>query len=69
MSALSLRYMEKAEKLREARVRYAQAFLRFRVNAKSDGQAHQQAIVETQDELTIREAELEIARRALSTVK
>ena len=47
MSALTLRYMEKAEKLREARVRYAQAFLRFRVNAKSDGQAHQQAIVET----------------------
>jgi len=69
MSALHLRFMEKAEKLREARVRYAQAFLRFRVNAKSDGQAHQQAIVETKDELTILEAELELARRALSTVK
>ena len=69
MKSLTMHYMEAVEKVREARVRYAQEFLRFRINAKSDGQAHQQAIVETKDELTIREAELEIARRALSTVK
>lgn len=69
MSAVTMHFMEAAEKVRAARVRYAQAFLRFRVGAKSDGQAHQQAIVETKDELTILEAELEIARRALSTVK
>jgi len=69
MSALHIRFMEAAEKVREARVRYAEAFLRFRVRAKSDGQAHQQAIVETNDELTILEAKLELARRALSTVK
>ena len=65
MSALTIRYMEAAEKVREARVRYAQEFLRFRVGAKSDGQAHQQAIVETKDELTILEAKLDLARRAL----
>ena len=65
MSALALRYMEITEKVREARVRYAQEFLRFRVNAKSDGQAHQQAIVETKDELTTLEAKQYLARRDL----
>ena len=58
-------YLDAAEALRAARVRYAEAFLRFRVRAKSDGQAHQQAIVETNDELTILEARLELARRNL----
>ena len=65
MSALTLRYVEITEKVREARVRYAQEFLRFRVNAKSDGQAHQQAIVETKDELTTLEAKQYLARRDL----
>jgi len=69
MSAVTMHFMEAAEKVRAARVRYAQEFLRFRVNAKSDGQAHQQAIVATEDELTILEAKLDLARRALSTVK
>ena len=69
MSALRQRFLERTEQVRAARVRYAQEFLRFRVNAKSDGQAHQQAIVATEDELTILEAKLDLARRALSTVK
>ena len=59
------RLLDAAEAVREARVRYAQHFLRFRVRAKSDGQAHQQAIVETDDELTILEARLELAKRDL----
>lgn len=51
-----------AETLRKARVRYAEAFLRYRINAKSDGQAHQQAVIETSGELTVLEAEHFIAK-------
>ena len=65
MSALRQRFLERTEQVRAARVRYAQEFLRFRVRAKSDGQAHQQAIVETQDELTTLEAKQYLARRDL----
>jgi len=65
MSALRQRFMEHTEQVRAARVRYAQEFLRFRVGAKSDGQAHQQAIVSTEDELTTLEARLYLARRDL----
>lgn len=61
----ALDFLEAAQALKEARVRYAEAFLRHRVRAASDGQAHQRAIVETQDELTLCEARLEIARRGL----
>lgn len=68
MSALGerqQRYRYTARQLADARIRYAEAFLRFRVRAKSDGQAHQQAIVETQDAVTLAEAEFELARRDL----
>lgn len=65
MSALHIRFMEAAEKVREARVRYAEHFLLFRQKAPSDGYAHQQAIVETNDELTTLEAQLYLARRDL----
>ncbi len=61
----TLRFMEVTEKVREARVRYAEEFLRFRIRAKSDGQAHQQAILATKDELTTLEAQLYLARRDL----
>lgn len=57
---------EAAESVRAARVRYAETFLRFRIFAKSDGQAHQQAILETKDELTTLEARLFLAREALN---
>ncbi len=61
----TLRFMKVTEKVREARVRYAEEFLRFRIRAKSDGQAHQQAILATKDELTTLEAQLYLARRDL----
>lgn len=51
-----------AENLRKARIRYAEAFLRYRLRAPSDGQAHQQAIIETSDELTVLEAEHYVAK-------
>lgn len=54
-----------AARLAEARVRYAEAFLRYRsTTAKTDAMAHQQAIVATADEITVLQAELEIAREA-----
>jgi hypothetical protein len=43
-----------------ARVRYAEAFLRFKIRDVTDGQAHQQAVLETGDELTVLEARLRL---------
>lgn len=51
-----------AETLRKARLRYAEAFLLRRVKAKSDGMAHQQAVIDTLDELTVLEAEHYVAK-------
>lgn len=46
-----------------ARVRYAEAFLRFKLReGVTDGQAHQQALLETGDELTVLEARLFVAK-------
>lgn len=54
-----------AEALRAARVRYAEAWLRLRLKARSDQDATHRATVETNDEVTIRQAELELAREEL----
>lgn len=59
-------YLAATEAVATARLRYAEAFLRFKArHATSDGQAHQQAIVETNDELTVLLARQELARRDL----
>lgn len=60
-----LAYRKAARDLAEARVRYAQEFALARVRAQSDGQAHQAAIEKTSSEITVLEAELEIAKRRL----
>lgn len=60
-----LDYLKAAGYLSEARTRYAEAWLRHRVRAKSDQQATHMATVETKDEVTLLEAQLELARRNL----
>jgi hypothetical protein len=57
-----------AEGLRAARVRYAASFLRFRLTAKTDGIAHQQAILDTDDELTVIQARYDLARQGVFDV-
>jgi hypothetical protein len=57
-----LTVLEAAEHVRAARVRYAEAFVRFKMRNATDGQAHQQALLETEDEVTIYQARLDIAR-------
>lgn len=52
---------EAAKALAAARVRFASAFIRWRLRAPSDGQAEQHAIIETNSEITEREAELRMA--------
>jgi hypothetical protein len=54
--------LDAAEAVRAARCRYAEAFLRFKIRDVTDGQAHQQAILETDDELTVLEAALWLAQ-------
>jgi len=54
--------LEAAEALRAARVRYAESYLLHRLSTKSDGTAHQQAILETADELTVAQARYDLAR-------
>lgn len=49
-------------------MRYATAFVRFKAKGDSDGTAHQRAIVETGDELTVLLAEQEVARQEMVNV-
>ncbi len=58
-------YLALAEEVRAARVRYAEDWLRLRLKAKSDQEATHKATAETKDELTVLNARLELARRAL----
>lgn len=51
-----------AEAVRAAKVRYAEAFLRYKMQDVTDGQAHQQALLATSAELTLLEARLFIAQ-------
>lgn len=50
-----------AEAVAHARVRYAEAFIRFKMSGATDGLAHQQATVETDAELVVLEARLRLA--------
>lgn len=66
MSRAEDAYLVAAALVADARLRYAESFLLYKArHATSDGQAHQQAIVATKDELTVLTARLEIARRNL----
>lgn len=59
-------YFENANALREARVRYAQAFQVAKMGSgKTDELARQIAIEMTQDEITLKEAVLRIAEERL----
>lgn len=51
-----------AEAVRQARMRYAEEYLRFRIRSNTDGNAHQQAVLETGDELTVLQARLWLAK-------
>lgn len=59
------RFLDAGYRLAGARHAYAEAWLRFRVKAKSDQQATHQATVEAGEKLTMAEAVYELARRAL----
>jgi len=56
-----LTYRRAVADLQAGRLRYAEAFLRFKIGHVTDGQAHQQAIIETGDAVTILEAEVDLA--------
>jgi hypothetical protein len=56
--------VEAAEAVRLARVRYAEAYIRFRPGSHTDATAHQRAIIETNDELTVLQADLWAAKMA-----
>ena len=59
------RFIDAAYRLAGARHNYAEAWLRFRIKAKSDQQATHQATVEMGEKLTMAEAVYELARRDL----
>lgn len=67
LTELRQSYREAAERLAQARIRFAQAFLlaKARRDKPSDRTAEQIAIEQTKDEITVLAAELEIARRSL----
>lgn len=58
-------YYEEADALRQARIRYAQAFQIAKHKGGSDELARQTAIEMTGDEITLREAVLKIAEERL----
>lgn len=58
-------YYEEAQGLRDARVRYAQAFQIAKAQGGTDELAHQRAIEMTNDEITLRQALLRIAEERL----
>lgn len=59
-------YLNAVQHLAEARTRYSEAWLRHRTRASSDQQATHRATVETKDEVTLFEAQLELTRRNLN---
>jgi len=60
--ALLATWKKAARSLRDARVAYAQAYLRAKIQDRSDGTAHQIATEETGSRITEYEADLDIIR-------